>query len=369
MTQLPEPHFIDRNPETITQEWIKLYEEKSGKILYPAQIERLMIDLGAYRESVLRNKIQEVAKKNLLSYAPLDVLEHIGEPLGVSKLSAKYATTVLKFLLEKPLEFDYIIEKGTEVETQDDLFIFKTTESAKIKAGELFVEVNAICQTNGIGGNSYKVGTITNLLTPLKYVSAVENITVSSGGADDEDAESLRNRIRVSPEKFSNAGSKGAYYFHTLTAHQAIIDVSITSPAPGVVAVYPLTIDGNPTDEIINLVQEYLNNDKIRPLTDYVQVLKPENIDFSIKAKLYLYKDADIVSVKKTIDSKILEYKNLLASKLGKNVVQTQIITLLNSVYGVFKVELETPFDIEIKENQWANLLDFEIVFGGYADE
>ena len=29
MTQLPEPNFINRNPETITNEWIKLYEEKS----------------------------------------------------------------------------------------------------------------------------------------------------------------------------------------------------------------------------------------------------------------------------------------------------------------------------------------------------
>lgn len=30
MTKLPEPNFIDRNSETITNEWIKLYEEKSG---------------------------------------------------------------------------------------------------------------------------------------------------------------------------------------------------------------------------------------------------------------------------------------------------------------------------------------------------
>ena len=59
MTQLPEPNFIDRDPDVIIQEWIQLYEEKSGKTLQPAQLERLIIDVGAYRESVLRNKIQE----------------------------------------------------------------------------------------------------------------------------------------------------------------------------------------------------------------------------------------------------------------------------------------------------------------------
>ena len=81
MTQLPEPNFIERNPDTITNEWIKLYEEKSGKTLQPAQIERLMIDVAAYRETVLRIDIQETAKQNLLSYANLVNLEHIGETL------------------------------------------------------------------------------------------------------------------------------------------------------------------------------------------------------------------------------------------------------------------------------------------------
>ena len=94
-SNLPEPNFIERNPEIITKEWIALYEEKSGKTLQPAQIERLMVDVGAYRESILRVAIQETAKQNLLSYAPLDILEHIGEPLGVRKLLANCAVTTL----------------------------------------------------------------------------------------------------------------------------------------------------------------------------------------------------------------------------------------------------------------------------------
>ena len=97
MTQLPEPNFIDRDPELITKEWVELYEKKSGKVLQPAQIERLMVDVGAYRETILRMKIQETAKQNLLSYAPLDILEHIGEPLGVKKLLANCSVTVFFF--------------------------------------------------------------------------------------------------------------------------------------------------------------------------------------------------------------------------------------------------------------------------------
>ena len=110
---------------------------------------------------------------------------------------------------------------------------------------------------------------------------------------DDEDAESLRERIRQAPEKFSNVGSRGAYKYHTLTAHQSIIDVAITSPSAGVVNIYPLTTNGNPTNEVLNIVQEYMSDEKIRPLTDYVRVLSPQKVDFQIRANIYLYKDAD----------------------------------------------------------------------------
>lgn len=368
-TQLPEPNFIERDPEKITREWIALYEEKSGKVLQPAQIERLMVDVGAYRESILRMEIQETAKRNLLNYAPLDILGHIGEPLGVNQLLANHSKTTFRFSLDEPLEFDFTIPANTEVETKDGLFIFLTKNDAVIKSGQSSILADAVCEIPGSAANNYIIGAINNLVSPLGYISKVENVTISSGGSDDESADNLRERIRQAPEKFSNAGSKGAYKFHTLSAHQDIIDVAILSPSPGVVHVYPLTINGNPSDEILRIVQEYLSDDKVRPLTDYVQVKSPEKISFKIAANIILYTDADAPSVMKTIDAKLQEYKLLLRKKLGKDIVATQIISILNSVYGVFKVDLTTPSDIGIWEYQWADLTDFNIAIGGYANE
>ena len=189
MTKLPEPNFIERDADKITQEWVDLYEKKSGKVLQPAQIERLMIDSGAYRENLLRVEIQQIAKKNLLSYAPIDILEHIGEPLGVSKLLAFSSKTTLRFSIDEPLDFDFVIPKGTEVETKDGLFIFQTTQAVILKAGQTEVVAEASCETPGSASNNYIIGSINDLMTPLSYISEAENVTISAGGADDEEAE------------------------------------------------------------------------------------------------------------------------------------------------------------------------------------
>jgi hypothetical protein len=109
MSKLSEPNFIDRNPETVTKEWINLYEEKTDKVLQPAQIERLLIDVCAYRETLLRINVQETAKQNLLSYDPLDILKHIGEPLGVEQLLAKKSQTTFRITVDEPLEVDFLI--------------------------------------------------------------------------------------------------------------------------------------------------------------------------------------------------------------------------------------------------------------------
>ena len=369
MTKLPEPNFIDRNPETITNEWIKLYEEKTGKTLQPAQLERILIDVGAYRECLLRIKIQEIAKSNLLSYASLEVLRHIGELVGVTQLEAKYAKTVLKFELEEAITTDITIPVATEVETKDGKFTFKTDTAGIIKAGSISSEVSATCTVAGGSANNYAIGKINNLLTPIDFVENVYNIQQSFGGDDEEDIESFRERIRLAPESFTNAGSSGAYKFHTLSAHQSIIDVNVTSSQAGIVDIYPLTKTGNPDKKMLELVSKYLSSDSVRPLTDKVVVHSPEKINFTISAILQLYLDADATTVQKIVQQKLEEYKSDLASKLGKDIVPTQIIAILNSIYGVYKVELLAPAYQVLSKNQWANLESYNISIGENANE
>jgi len=366
---LPEPNFIERDAEKVTQELIKQYETLTGKTLYPAQVERILVDLIAYREMLIRIAIQEAAKQNLLSYARFPMLDYLGELLGVTRLPAQPARTTLRFTLIEPQGFDVLIPKGTQVETKDGKYIFETDIDATIPAGQSYIDVYATCATPGTGANGYLPGEVNALVSILPYIDKVENITVTYGGADEEDDERLRQRIREAPERFSSAGPKGAYRWYAMTAHQDIIDVAVISPEPGVVNVYPLMKEGNPSQEILTLVANVLNDEKIRPLTDMVQVFAPTKIDFEIQANITLYNFADSGTVQKILEKNILQYINKMKSKLGQDIVRNQIIAILNSVYGVYKCDLIKPeTDIELSCNEWANCTNYEINIVGSTE-
>jgi phage-related baseplate assembly protein len=257
----------------------------------------------------------------------------------------------LRFEFEEPLPLDLLIPKGTQVRSSDGKVTFQTREDATAKAGSSSVEVLAECTEPGEIGNGYEPGTINELVTPLPLVKAVYNTTISTGGADIEDDDRFRSRIQIAPESFSNAGSKGAYVYWTKTAHQNIVDVAVESPEPGVVNVYPLLKGGElPSDEVISLVSETLNADRVRPLTDKVQVLKPTAVSFDIEAELLIYRNYTplATTIQEEAETRLKAYAEKLKSRLGADVVPEQIIDLLQSIPGVYRVILKSPSDCQV---------------------
>lgn len=366
--ELNEPNFIERDPEKITQDLIAIYEEKTGKKLQPAQIERAIIDMIAYESSLVRIGIQEAAKQNLVDFARKPMLDYLGSLLGVSRNSAQPARTTCRASIQETLAFNITIPSGTKIESKDGKVIFKTLSSVIITAGTLNIDVLCEAETPGIIGNNYLPGEINNLLSPIQYIYSFENISTTSGGSDEESDDNLRKRIKIAPESFSNAGSKEAYRFWALTAHQDIVDVAITSPSAGTVNIYPLMKDGIPESETLSKVSETLNDEKIRPLTDLVQVLAPTEVSFSISANVTLYTSADQTAINEQINNVLNEYTSNISSSLGKDIVTSQIISLINNIEGVYSVELTQPASQVLNRTQFAKNTGITITFQESVD-
>ncbi|HAT2167656.1 TPA: baseplate protein [Citrobacter freundii] len=364
---LTEPDFIERDADKITTEMIAKYEADTGKTLYPAQAERLLIDLWSYREQLLRVAVQEAAKQNLVRFARKPMIDYLGEQVGVYRLDAQPATIPLQFAVEEPPVFDVLIPAGTRVSASDSV-IFATDSDVIMKAGLLLVNVTATCTEPGTVGNDWQPAQVSQLLDELDNLDLqVTNLVASSGGSEEEDDDHLRERIILAPESFTNAGSRGAYRFHAMSAHPAIVDVAVLSPVPGTVELYPLLSTGLPSDSILTLVESVCSDEKVRPLTDTVRGKSPVQVDYTIDARLTIYYGQDAESVEKAADQAIQAWVAARRAKLGIDIVPRQISAVL-TVAGVYDVELPGLELVVVAENEWANCTAINVTVTGAVD-
>jgi phage-related baseplate assembly protein len=367
---LPAPVFVNdadgTDPNLILVDMIAAFEAASGRTLQPAQVERLLIDLYAYRESLVRNAVQYAAQQNLVAFAIFPMIDYLGGLVGVTRLKAQPATTTLQFSLSNVLTVDYTVAAGTQVGTSDGQFAFATNVDATISAGSGSVAVNATATTPGAGGNGFLPGQINVPLNASGLLSGATNTTTSSGGSAPETDDHIRARIQAAPNRFSSAGPAGAYRFFALSVDPSIVDVQVVSPAPGTVNVYVLTgpVAVQPAaapnsiaiagSGLLSQVLVALNSDAVRPLTDTVVTSAVSEVDYQINATITLYSDADPGLTMGAAATAAQQYAIDTASKIQRDLVPSQIVAAL-SVPGVYEVTLNSPSYTQLTAGQWAN--------------
>ena len=284
--ELPEPSFVDRDPATIVAAIVAQFEAETGRTLYPAQVERLLANVLAYRETLLREAIQDAAKLNLLRYSRSTALDMLGELLGVARL-------------------------------------------------------------------------------------------------DGEEDDALRERIALAPERFTTAGSVGAYRFHARSAASNIVDVAVVCPEvalqdgvlvsvngvpPGQVRLYPLMADGLPSQAVLDAVQAACSAETVRPVCDQVLTLAPEVIRLNLEIRLVPYSGSDLVLTLQTGKQAAAGYVTQLAGKLGCDVVRSQIDKAMH-VTGVYRVDILQPAaDVVLHAHQWPVFDSVSVTLAGAVD-
>lgn len=355
----------------VLAETIADYEQRSGKVLQPAHIERLIINTFAYRETLLRRQVNEAYRQQHPRFATGLMLDLCGDDVNTPRLSAQAARTTLRFSADRLEGATQIhIPKGTQVSAGQ--VAFATTEDGYLNANKRSIELTAVCTTVGTAGNGWSVGQINGLdpLHPSIEVKAA-NTSVPAGGVDVEGDDAYRERILLAPESFSVAGPVGAYAYFARQVSPAIVDVHVANstdhqgqPVGGTVAVTLLTKDGAPSSELREAVAAYLNHERRRPLCDTVSVREPAVVNYRLTAVLTLYTRANQAEVLAAAKAAWAAYEDGRRHRLGGDIVPLSVQSALK-VPGVYNVATPGLALTVVKPDQWARCESVSITVAG----
>lgn len=220
--------FITTQTDVIFEQIITSLEASVSEPLYPGDERRIFGEALVPLFAAMYNAMNDACRQKMLRYARGEVLEALGERAGVERIPPTEATTTLRFTLHEPVADNVIIPEGTRA-TSDSTRYFATTRAAVITAGELTVDVEAASVEGGTKYNDIPIGAINCIVDPVVFVDAVSNTKVTIGGGDEEDDDSLRERIRVAPSKLSTAGPVNGYKYWAMSADSTIADVQVKS--------------------------------------------------------------------------------------------------------------------------------------------
>lgn len=102
---MSELKVIADDASAIRAEIAAAYEAATGKTLYQAQVESLLVDLIAYRETLIRAAINDTARQNLVRFARAPMLDYLGELVGVARLPDEDDERLRARILEAPESF------------------------------------------------------------------------------------------------------------------------------------------------------------------------------------------------------------------------------------------------------------------------
>lgn len=376
LENLPEVSFIDNvTLDDIQEQMKKDFEERYKTItgetrtLRRAEPSALILYACSIQVFQALLYVDRAGKQDLLKYSYGEYMDNLAAIRGITRLGAKPAVTTMRFTLSEPMTTVQAIPSGTRV-TDGEMY-FQTDEYAEIAVGETYTDVPCTCQTDGIVGNGIAVGLIDILVDTLPYIKSVKNTETTTGGADIESDDALAERIFLAPSGYSVAGPDDAYEYYTKKYNQSITSVKVTSPRPTEVEVRFLTGNGEiPTQTMINGLEGYLTDENIRPLTDKVTVLAPEELPFDISLEYFINKSdlAKAESIQNAVNEAILEYIQWQTYTIGKDINPSELTKRIVAA-GAKRVEITSPVFTKVTEDTVARIGSQTITYGGLEDD
>ncbi|MCH5207531.1 MAG: baseplate J/gp47 family protein [Oscillospiraceae bacterium] len=376
--------FVSTDSSETLASLITTYEKLTERAIQPADPDRVLIHYLSTIITQLRVMLNYAANQNLASRAEGENLDALGETIyNVARTPAKPAICTMQFTISAPQESAILVPRGTRITDSSQTLIWQTTEDALVPIGETTIEVPAQCETEGEVGNGYVPGQINMLIDidRVMYFSSCENIDTSNSGAEQADDNRYYDLMRSGLDSYSTAGPKGAYEYWAKTVSSSIADVCAICPKykkdGGYVHIFAIMDDGSIADDgTKNAIYEVCKDDKVRPLTDMVEVLDPIVVEYDISLTYYIKRGSElsVSDIEAAVDNAVKEYIKWQHAKIGRDINPSQLVWLLRET-GIKRVEVTSPVFTSLVDGsdrnvpQIARVREINVVNGGYEDE
>ncbi|GLH31037.1 baseplate assembly protein [Pseudomonas sp. BR1R-5] len=168
-----------------------------------------------------------------------------------------------------------------------------------------------------------------------------------------EGDEALRERAQMAFEGLSTAGPRNSYIFHARASDGRVADATAQSPSPAtaVVTIQSALGNGTASQELIDIVYSYLNDEDRRPVADRLIVQGAEVLPYQVIATLYLNTlGPEAEPILQAAQQKLQAFVTQ-RRRLGMQVSESAVHAALH-VEGVRKVVLDNWGDINATESQ-----------------
>lgn len=323
------------NFKTLVPDWIPLESDEF----------KMILEAFAYRELHLRSEFNNLATAFFLSTSTKNDLDNYAVFYDVERLDGSKPYAKYEFALSEVLAQDVVIPANLILTDENSEYQGKLLNSVTIAAGEDkatgTVELQLEIQTSDI-----KTEIIT---TSLPFVVEAKALDVFLNGSDVESDEEFRARILLSMADKSTAGSEETYKSFTFNADERIEDVAVLNGGAGVVNVfyYSATAD----DLMQTRIEEMLNKEIVRPLSDNPQITTATEVPFDVVAQLKILPNQETATVYSNAMKSLTDGIAAL-KKIGTDITLSEINDFLK-VDGVKEVVITSPAaNVEVADNE-----------------
>lgn len=286
----------------------------------------------------LNNTLEFIKKQMFPTTATGKYLDMHARMRGLERIPAKPSTGRIVFSVERTLQYDYVIPKGTVCSVIDGSKKFVTDSEVILKQNQLMV--SAMAHSQG-GGKKYNVPT-NAINCPITYFSEIIrplNISSFTGGEDEESDESLRKRIIDSFENVSN-GTNSAYYKRLAESVSGVASAGIIPRKRGIgtVDIYVAAKDSSNSSTVISEVKALV--DKERELNVSAAVSSASDLSVPVSVSVKPCDGFSFNTVKQNVIDAINSYFSRLS--VGESVLISELGNVIFHTDGVYNYTFNT---------------------------